>query len=598
MSKLLKQVVAVAGLVSAVGFARGGELYDSSAYEQKGLIAHWDACENAGRGLRDDNLTTWKDLTGNHDDLVFPNGCVMGTDANGVLYYNLAGDAQGDHGCCLTSCADIAQAIIDKACTVEIVCDIASQVQDGTVVSVLGVDTSKRILWARTNNDLAYGCIGAAEYLAASGWEFPNIDNNVLNVIRSYSLVCDGSTCVFYKDGEATGKSVAQAGLTVDSLATTLSFGSRRAAQTTTAGAAADMKIYAVRIYNRVLTAEELAANARIDQARLFDGHFITGHQLVIESELGEVGEPEPVYGRHFGTPGQETTCSAPETVETVSATFTCAGCQLYTNTLENTSVWLPWGEGRTGNSATFTFPAEVSVKVVWKWAVEMKPLASRFLRSCGAGKDAVSVRYTIGDFSGVPEVGVQLQYGAAPESLDHVADGGIITSKGNHGVTFHGFESGRCYWGKVVFTVAGKDVSETEVFAFATTGRIAYWPLNSSNLVKGTTVTNFTDQSGNGYELVIDSGHVAVESDPESPDGECVRMDGAGSYLKTIYDPATVGDDRLWLNQAEGLTFFFRLKGCANPNPGATSYSPPAISHRNTRCVDRAGKYFLEYAA
>ena len=25
---------------------------------------------------------------------------------------------------------------------------------------------------------------------------------------------------------------------------------------------------------------------------------------------------------------------------------------------------------------------------------------------------------------------------------------------------------------------------------------------------------------------------------------------------------------------------------------------SPPAISHRNTRCVDRAGKYFLEYAA
>ena len=26
--------------------------------------------------------------------------------------------------------------------------------------------------------------------------------------------------------------------------------------------------------------------------------------------------------------------------------------------------------------------------------------------------------------------------------------------------------------------------------------------------------------------------------------------------------------------------------------------YVPPAISHRNTRYVDRAGKYFLEYAA
>ena len=28
------------------------------------------------------------------------------------------------------------------------------------------------------------------------------------------------------------------------------------------------------------------------------------------------------------------------------------------------------------------------------------------------------------------------------------------------------------------------------------------------------------------------------------------------------------------------------------------TFLSPPAISHRNTRCVDRAGKYFLECAA
>ena len=34
------------------------------------------------------------------------------------------------------------------------------------------------------------------------------------------------------------------------------------------------------------------------------------------------------------------------------------------------------------------------------------------------------------------------------------------------------------------------------------------------------------------------------------------------------------------------------------NANGNAFSDRPPAISHRNTRCVDRAGKYFLEYAA
>ena len=35
-----------------------------------------------------------------------------------------------------------------------------------------------------------------------------------------------------------------------------------------------------------------------------------------------------------------------------------------------------------------------------------------------------------------------------------------------------------------------------------------------------------------------------------------------------------------------------------SNDMPTVSDYTPPAISHRNTRCVDRAGKYFLEYAA
>ena len=37
---------------------------------------------------------------------------------------------------------------------------------------------------------------------------------------------------------------------------------------------------------------------------------------------------------------------------------------------------------------------------------------------------------------------------------------------------------------------------------------------------------------------------------------------------------------------------------GLSNTSTKKFDELPPAISHRNTRCVDRAGKYFLEYAA
>ena len=39
-------------------------------YVQDGLIAMWDGIENAGWGVHDPNATTWKDLTGNGNDLI------------------------------------------------------------------------------------------------------------------------------------------------------------------------------------------------------------------------------------------------------------------------------------------------------------------------------------------------------------------------------------------------------------------------------------------------------------------------------------------------------------------------------------------------
>lgn len=73
----------------------------------------------------------------------------------------------GGTGGYVTNIADIATAIMNKACTVEIVCDFRSQVDDGTLFCCYESSASKRLLWVRSNNGklsaAANGCIGSAE---------------------------------------------------------------------------------------------------------------------------------------------------------------------------------------------------------------------------------------------------------------------------------------------------------------------------------------------------------------------------------------------------------------------------------------------------
>ena len=58
----------------------------AKSYVQDGLIAMWDGIENAGVGVHDASATTWKDLSGNNNDLVLQNGAHF--DVNSLVSAN------------------------------------------------------------------------------------------------------------------------------------------------------------------------------------------------------------------------------------------------------------------------------------------------------------------------------------------------------------------------------------------------------------------------------------------------------------------------------------------------------------------------------
>lgn len=242
-------------------------------YVQSGLIAHWDAIDNVGTGVHDANATTWKDLTGLHADMVFPNGTLIGGN-----YYDMAkSGVSGGTGGYVTNIADIATALVNKNCTVEIVCDFRSQVEDGTIFCCYESTASKRLLWVRSNAGAvagADGCIGAVNYMAANGAFIEDrcsIDKGVFNVPRTYAFRCDSTQCRIYENVLDTGVGVPVHDLSgYDVNRAWVCIGRRYAATSPSAGVA-DMKIHALRIYNRVLTAAELSVNASLDAARFFD---------------------------------------------------------------------------------------------------------------------------------------------------------------------------------------------------------------------------------------------------------------------------------------------------------------------------------------
>ena len=240
-------------------------------YAQDGLIAMWDGEDNQGTGAHVAGATTWADLTGRHAAMQFDTAPTVGEN-----HYDVS-----KGGGCVKSCVDIAQAIQAKNATIEIVCDVRSLVESGTLVSLVDGAAAdggagNRLVWIM-NGKLASnheGVIGTIDYLTdGSTFPYPAYDT-VVNRIRSYSLMFDSARCSVYRDGASTAgttKTIGNSGAVTLGNADTACFSiGQRYSQTGKSGTISDMKVYCVRVYDRQLTAEEIAANHAIDVKRFY----------------------------------------------------------------------------------------------------------------------------------------------------------------------------------------------------------------------------------------------------------------------------------------------------------------------------------------
>ena len=246
---------------SLVGSVKGLVPYVKNCYVASGLIAMWDGEDNQGTAEHVEGVRTWVDLTGRHADMVFTN--VAPT--IGANYYDVSAD-----GGFISDASDIAAALNAEACTIEIVCDAKSLVDDGTLFACVDKD-GKRMAWARTNSKTtAKGVVGVMEYKSSGSYEPNPKFDDVLNHVRSYTFTYSNDLCRVYKDGSSeVGASVTNKMVLGDVNSAYFSVG-RRISKSSQSTPVADLKIYCLRVYDRVLTPEEIASNHEADFSRFF----------------------------------------------------------------------------------------------------------------------------------------------------------------------------------------------------------------------------------------------------------------------------------------------------------------------------------------
>ncbi len=298
---------------------------DSTSYVSSGLVAQWDGIDNVGRGVHSAAPTVWKDLVGS-GDVTIP-------------YWVEVRD---------NSLVSVGDTVTRTAPTLS---SIAGITGDDVTIEVV----ARRVRWTKTDNYLNLQSVisspwGDFGYRLQYDNRFfsllpPNGSNvtqtRLYNIIDSSNLATMRQTMsarITRNSTDAVNDFVisgAKATLNYDNTHT----GTLPSVWTFFNNTRTEVEFFAIRVYNRLLTDEELAANAAIDQRRFVD--FGEGPLQVKYDGPGASCRREyncwPIPGARF-------TCPVPRPVADGAGASVCVGWTLFAETGDN--VWTEEAHG------------------------------------------------------------------------------------------------------------------------------------------------------------------------------------------------------------------------------------------------------------
>ena len=229
--------------------------YTVKSYSKIGLTSIWDGIENEGFRKHSDNPSTWNDLVGGN--VLIPYG-------TGIAYGDTYVSITPSRTCYFLSESN---RILDgfDSITVEFVAD-ASNVTGFLVCFAFRKNSSNnRIHFNRQPNDILVPVVGTGESGGISPDTLPQFD--ISNTRHSCLTVDRNQNVVFYTNGTETGTA------SLINFSNIVNMQSRLGICIVgdwgeTYVNVGTLKIYCMRIYNRSLTASEIAANYAVDKAR------------------------------------------------------------------------------------------------------------------------------------------------------------------------------------------------------------------------------------------------------------------------------------------------------------------------------------------
>ena len=313
-----------AGLVAVCAVLSASATYTSADYVQKGLLACWDGCENAGRGIHNPSATVWRDVIGGREFAL--TGVTVADDrmvfAGTASSYGLMG-ASGTRETFEMATNGTLEVVYASATGTGDQIILQSSTKSGIVFSFY--QTSKLV------TSVIKGKVPGFDYGSSTA-------TNRVSVRYTSALPTDAIA--------GDGTSLSWTGTTTyywGSVADKTTIGTRNSKENNHFNGA----IYCIRVYSRRLTDAEIAANHAIDEARFNP----SGPEPVYSAPVSS--DSQLVYLRKDTSSFWHTATNRTMTLPVEfpagasSASLTIAGAFGYSQTIGNI----------TGSSVTVTLP-------------------------------------------------------------------------------------------------------------------------------------------------------------------------------------------------------------------------------------------------